>query len=134
MYNFNGSVKIIGGEFRTYQELIDAALAARTYSADGDEDTAIKTRFRNAFNATVAAEVFTNPQGEIYTMDAFKGVRNGVTDQAAWDAGDFTAEPGGGEKVSQGKLNPGVFARFQLGNRVIYAEDDTVIYLDISIL
>lgn len=138
MRHFQGSVKITGGEFRTYQELILTALDSRTFDTDdGANNSAIKEQVSSRFRAATAANVFTNPDGEIYIMDCFRksGIVGGVTDQAMWAAVDFTAAPGGGEKLTQGKLNPSgpVYDRFDLGNRLIYAAADTVIYLDVTL-
>jgi hypothetical protein len=125
---FQGSVKILAGTFKTYQELIVAAITARAYvSAQAKLDDISRVK------AQAVCEVFTNPQGDIYVMNAWKGVVNGVATQSAWAAGDFTAEPGGGEKLSQGKFNPANMGqRFELSSRIIYAVGDTVIYLDVT--
>lgn len=135
MFTYQGSVKALAGLFKTYMELIHTGIDARTYSAVGARDAEIKLALKRRFTAQTAAGVFTNPTGPIYVIDAFKGNVNGIITQASWAAGDVTAEPGGGELMTEGKLNPSGYGgdRFELGNRLIYAAADTVIYLDVTI-
>lgn len=137
MRSFQGSVKALAGEFRTYEELIITALAARVFDAgDGANNYVLKSRSISQVKAAGAMNVFTNPDADIYVMDCFRkgGIIGGVTQQAAWLAGDFTQSPGGGEKLSQGKLNPdGHWQKLDLGNRIIYAVVDTTIWLDVHL-
>ncbi len=130
---FNGSVKITGGEFRTLQELITAAINARTYSADGPTNTTLKADAVSRIKAAQSMELRLSTKtgaGDVYMMDAFKGVRNGVTTQASLAAGDFTAEPGGGEVLKATVVKQLQVGRQELSNRLIYAAADAIIYID----
>lgn len=127
---FQGSVKILAGTFKTWQELIEAAIEARTYSADGPTNLARKEDAKSRFRSTGATKVIVKAKaGNIFVSDAYKFVKNGAV-TAGWVAGDFTAEPGGGFLLpffadsQQHELNS-----VQLGNQVVYAAADTVIYV-----
>lgn len=134
---FNGSVVIPLNEFRTYEELIVAALAARTFDAVTPANNVIlKAKAQSIVKAASAAIVFTMPRGNIYTMDNHRkgAVVGGVTDQAAFVAADFTNTPGGGELLQGGKVYPGHIAlRFDLGSRLVYAGAETIIDLDVTL-
>lgn len=125
-------MKLTGGEFRTWQELIIAAIDARTFVAmPGMTAVQVKAAYKAWFIAKHAAETFINPAANIYMIDAFKGVLNGVTTQATWAAGDFTAVPGGGELLTEGKRHG---HKFELGSRVVYSAVDVTIYLDVVLV
>lgn len=125
---FQGRVKILAGTFKTWQQLIIAAVTARTYvSAEA------KTRDISMWRSQVTSKfVFKAIAGNIYTVNAWKGNNNGTVDQAAWAAGDFTASPGGGSLFDGGveyKRD-----RVSLAHEIVYAAADTEIDLDVECL
>lgn len=122
---FNGSIVIGAGEFKTIQELIAAALAARTYASAGSEADAMSRA--NQFGS--GGYIIPAAVG-CYIIDAYKGVVNGVATQSAWAAGDFTMAPGGGQPLPAASQT---LIAFSLGNRVIYNSTGApiTIYLDI---
>lgn len=124
--NFNGSVKIAAGTFKTWQELIIAAVTARTY-ASADEEARVVSMWKGQ----IAAYMRFNPAANIYTADAWKGNVNGTITQSAWAAGDFTGSPGGGELFASGAEYE-IRQPVALANRVVYAVGDTTIYLDVT--
>lgn len=77
----------------TAHELILAAVTARTYATAAQKADAI----RRISAGGPAGEIFVRPAADVYMMDAYKKVTNGVCDTTSpLVAGDFTALPGGG--------------------------------------
>lgn len=128
MLTFNGRVKITGGTFKTWQELIIAAITARTYvSAEA------KARDLSMWRGAVAQYVKFTPLLNVYIANSWKGNVNGVLTQSAWAAGDMTASPGGGKPLDGGiEYIFGAGTRVELANRMVYAAADTEIDLDVT--
>lgn len=124
---FNGQVKITGGQFKTWYQLIIAAIAARDWDSQEQEDAAV-SRWRQA----ICTHIRFKPDVNMYTIDAFKGIINGVVTQADWAAGDFTASPGGG-MLFEGGIEYGPYSDVELMNTVVYAAADTVIMLNVVV-
>ncbi len=124
--NFNGQVKITAGTFKTWYELIIAAIAARDYDTAAEEARVI-SMWRQPFGVNVTFKCST----DIYTLDAWKGNVNGVITQSEWVAGDFTASPGGGW-LYEGGVEYGPYLDVPIMNRVVYAAADSVIYLNVT--
>lgn len=124
--NFNGQVKILAGTFKTWYELIIAAVNARTY-ASATEKARVVSMWRQAAGTSMRFK----PSANIYTLDAWKGNANGVITQSAWAAGDFTASPGGGRQFDGG-IEYGPYRDVPLTNQVVYAAADTTIDLDVT--
>lgn len=139
MIIFNGNVVLPDDTPMTYQQLILAAIAARTYSATGAVNTREKAAATSRFTATPVAELSCWPRGDIYIMDAFKGVRNGAVIAGQLLEADFTLSPGGGQIIvaTQGKdYASGFHANgVDIGSRVVYQHSgaDVVIDLDVCI-
>lgn len=134
MNNFNGSVVLPNNTPLTLQQLIAAAITARTYpaGATGAEQAAID-RFGGGL---LARQSIIRPLGDIYMLDAYAGVLNGVVsanDGVVLAAGHFTAEPGGGELL-QANMEKTLADGVAPGSRVLFQNTggDVVIYLDIS--
>lgn len=136
MFHINAAVKITGGEFRTLMELIHAAIDARTYIAPngGAADLAEKAKQKQRYVSSAAVNVFINPAGagDLYMMDVFKGVRNGIATQATWLAADFTNQPGGGELLGAGKVYP--THRVELGGVIFFNAVDSIFFVDVSLI
>jgi hypothetical protein len=128
MIQFNGVVLLESGAFKTIQELIQAAIEARDYDTPTQ-----KAEAKSRMNPCIVGEGFIRPAADVYMSDAYKGVRNGVVDQSAWAAGDFTQSPGGGETLAADvsrHFSNGV----HLGGRVLYnAGADVQIFVDVII-
>lgn len=134
MNNFNGSVVLPDNTPLTLQQLIAAAITARTYPAGAtNAEQAAIDRFGGGL---LSRESIIRPLGDIYMMDAYAGVLNGTVsnnDGVTLAAGHFTAEPGGGELLAANmvkNLSNGVSP----GSRVLFQNTggDVVIYVDIS--
>lgn len=134
---FCGSVLLAHDVPRTGQELIELAIDARTYSADGDEDTRLKAAAKQRWQGT-QADALVEPQDDVYMIDGYKGINSlGHAIAASWVEGDFTAEPGGGRLLratSISEFGSGFHANaIDFGRRVFWATaNDTVIYFDVS--
>jgi len=125
---FNGNLLLEDGAIKTISELIVAAMTARTY-----ESARSKTDAVNRMNPAIVAEGFIKPTGQaIYSIDAFKGVRNGVADSTVWNAGDFTALPGGGETL-EADISRHFNGGEDLASTVLYNGSgvDVTIYVDL---
>lgn len=135
MNQLNTTLKVLAGTIKTYEELIMTALDARTYSADADLNASRKAQQKSWFKGgAMVAQVSMKPDVNVYSIDAFKGNRNGVIDQAAWTLpDDVTDQPGGGELCEGGVLKtfPNYFG---LSSRAIYAAADAVIFFDVSMI
>jgi hypothetical protein len=93
---FNGNLEIENGAFKTLGELIRAAVGNRT----GISAAAVAAE-QSRWRCAVIGEGFLRPaDGDLYSIDAFKGVVSGVAVQADWNAADFTKSPGGGEPLA----------------------------------
>lgn len=133
MIQFNGSAQLPDNSPKTIQELVQAAIAARTYGTQAQEDDAVN-RFGGG---RTISEGFMRPEGgDIYMMDAYKNVTNGQASATGWTLpGDFTAVPGGGEPVTDGTdkhFNNGV----DPGSRVLWQNTGAAvtIYFDLSFI
>lgn len=123
-----GSVLLPAGEFRTFQELIDSAIAARVYPAqfpNAQSDARSRCSNMETKGGVLVSSV------ALYIIDAYKGVKNGRTDQTAWSPSDFVNVPGGGQL-----LTANVPAEFTPGTHlyacVVYAPaGPATIYLDV---
>lgn len=139
MTNYNGSVVLPDDTPMTYQQLIHAAIAARTYSAVGATNTKLRAAETSRFTAAPVAEIVNRPQGDIYCIDGYKGLRNGAVIPGVWVEADFTAEPGGGELLmaTQTKeLGSGYHCNaVDIGTRILYQKSgvSVVCYLDVTI-
>lgn len=127
---FNGSVKILAGEIKTWYELMFAAIEARTYSADGPTNLQRRLDYQSRVRSLPAGTMIVKAKaGDFYVMDAYKNVQNGVT-QSGLVAGDFTAEPGGGIKLPFfGDAQWHTLYDVAVGGQLVYAAADTVIYV-----
>lgn len=130
MNHFIGSVSLPNDSPKTIQELIQAAISARTYpgAAGAQQKYDAASRITNL----VAEEGFMIPAGDVYMIDAYKGNLNGVAVAASWVGADFTGVPGGGIVISGGisrHFNHGA----ALGSRVLYQNSgaDMAIELDV---
>lgn len=92
MFQFTGTVLIEDGEIKTFQELIQAAIGERDYPTAQAKSDAI-----SRMNPCVPYKCRANPEADVYMLEAFKGVRNGVVIAADWDSADFTAADGGAD-------------------------------------
>lgn len=125
--NFNGQVLIAAGAFKTWYQLIIAAVAARDY-----DEAAEEARVISMWRQPIGVNMTFKPSANIYTVDAWKGNVNGVITQAEWAAGDFTASPGGGW-IYEGGIEYGPYNDVPLMNRVVYAAAETVINLNVTV-
>lgn len=129
MISFNGSLVLPDDTPMTILEMVQAAIAARTYTTQAQEDAAV-SRFAGAR----ITEGFFSPATDVYMIDAYKGVGpNGKAVAASWAGADFTAAPGGGEVIGADEskhFNNGV----DLNSRVCYQNSggDVVIYVDFA--
>lgn len=128
---FNGRLFIAAGEFKTIGELIRTAIAARVYSIIPSTQTRQVEHMQGAMRGTESIETRIVPENNIYMADAWKGNNNGVIDQAQWDAGDFTASPGGGELLDGG-VERLFMNRIGLDSRIVYAAADSYIDIDVT--
>ncbi|HKS27834.1 MAG TPA: hypothetical protein VJS44_08445 [Pyrinomonadaceae bacterium] len=131
MTHFNGSAVLTDDTVMTLQELLQAAITARTFPS-AQQRTDMVNRF---VGGRTIVNGFMHPMADIYMMDAYKGVRNGVTIAADWTTpDDFTDEPGGGELL-EGDLRRHFDHPIDIGNRVLYQNTgaDVVIYFDVTL-
>jgi hypothetical protein len=126
MLTLQGAAKLPANTPKTGQELIAAVIAARSYATAQQQNEAAR-RWR----AAVKCEGYIEPQGNVYMMDSYRNVHNGVAATTGWTLpDDFNAEPGGGV-VLQGGVSRHFKFTTSLGGRVFYAAADTVIYFDL---
>jgi len=135
MYSFNDNCNLVGGVPATVQELIAAAITARTYSAVPATDATRKADEISRWRATNCARLIIRPiDGDILMVDAYKSVINGVVTQSGWAAGDFTTgEP---VAVTQNKTlqSPGLGNTIGLGDKVLFAAVNTIINIEAEII
>lgn len=143
MPKFNSRVYMAAGAIKTIQQLVQEAIAARSYYSttgqEGAEAVAVISPEREADEvarwncATVYKGFFRPVDGTILLMDGYKGVWNGVVTNAhdgiTLAEADFdTAAPGQATAwiPGQAKDLEGVY----LGGQVAYAAANTYIDLD----
>lgn len=134
MFRFNGSAVLPDDTPLTAQQLIQAAIEARTYPSAKQKSDA-----KRRWTSVVSGGGFFRPQGNVYTIDAYKGVRNGIvindeSDDPIWIEADFTASPGGGEIV-EGGTSRYFDKEIDFGHTVLYQHSgaDVVIYFNVFI-
>lgn len=129
MIQVNTSIVLANNTVKTILELLQAAIAARTYPSQPQEDAEV-SHYGGGVHIN---EGFFRPVGsDVYMMDAYKGVLNGVAD-ATLLAADFTNAPGGGELVTADTEKHFNFG-LDLGSRVLFQNSggNVTIYLDFS--
>jgi len=106
MFSFNGTVTLPAGTPMTGNQLIQAALQARTYDTP-EQKAAAQSQLMNS-----TGELLVVPTAAVMTGDAYRRVTNGVCD-ANFVAADLTSTiPAGAAK----KISP-----CALSNRVFYS-------------
>lgn len=130
MNNFQGKVKILAGEFRTLQELILAALGARTFNSNADLNAKQKAHAQSMWTATFSIHTKIKPATNVYLLDAYKGNTNGVIDQTKWAAADVTVADQGGGELLEGGIEHEIYERIGVASKLIYAAADTLIELN----
>lgn len=129
MNQFSGSVSLPNNTPMTIGELVQAAIAARTYPTAQAETDAI-----NRANPLIVGEGFVRPKvTDVWMIDAYKGVRNGVVIAADWAAGDFTMVPGGAQQLiaeESTHFNNGV----DLATRVLFQDSGAAVVLHIDVI
>ncbi len=135
---YEGSLKILSGEIRTWQELLIAAINARVYSADSAINAAQRALAIGHFRG---AQVYVRrllPMGHVFTIDAFKSNKQGVLDQSGWTLPeDVTAIPGGGNQMDGGVEYRRNW-KLSIASVAVYAWDgaasaDTTIYVEFEV-
>lgn len=113
----------------TFLELALSIINARTFDADAGENTARKNAALSRARPLFAGEVFIEPSDNIYMVDAYKGVTNGVVVGADWADADFTA---GGAVLAAG-VSRRIGNGANLNERVVYQNSgaDVTVYLEI---
>jgi hypothetical protein len=135
MLTFIGSVQLPDSTPMTLQDLIVSAIAQRNYSADNTQNAALRAQEQARWKRALKAEGFVEPQGDVYMIDAYKNVRNGVAAAPGnWPtmAADFTSANGGGARL-QFQVSRHFKFQSSFGSRVLYQASGgpVQIYLEI---
>jgi hypothetical protein len=127
MPRFNGVVTIGAGAIKTVQELIQEAIEDRTYATAQIQADEIS----RWYGATPLKGVLQPVDGDIYVVDAYKGVLNGkvtnAKDGVTLIAADFTGDPAA-DIWAPGQVKD--LQSVYLGGQVVYAVAETNIYID----
>lgn len=123
---FNETVVNDAGAIKTIQELMQAQIALRT----GSTAQQIADEISRCYGATPYRGWLRPVDGDVYVLDAYKGVHNGRVsnfDGVTLVAGDFTGDPGA-TIWSPGQVMD--LTSLTLGSLVIYTVAETKIALD----